>query len=120
MLLRGASQSVQLDLTVTIEQDGARLTGSSESPQTGSCQLTGTVAGDTVDAELGSCEVRVDEEGVIPGCGPDPWSTEMTGAAFTATVSGESMSGTFTETRMMRSGDERHTATLTGSLALQR
>ncbi len=120
MALRTASQSVQLDLTVTLEQDGTQLTGSSESPQTGSCQLTGSVTGNTVDAALGSCNVTIDEEGVIPGCGPDSWSTEMAAGAFTATVSGSSMTGTFTETRMMRSGTQRHTATLTGSLALQR
>lgn len=119
--LRAADQLLSLNLTVTIEQDGTQLAGRSVSAESGnSCTLSGTVTGNSVDAGLGSCNVDVVHYGVVPGCGSEGWSGRTTAGTYIATVTGSTMRGTLTETNSVWAGTQRHTATVSGSLTLQK
>ena len=98
-LLREEGGIERDDFTLTIRQTGDRLTGTYfDVEDSNSCEFTGSVSGSTVDLAVNveSCTIVGVDLTDIPGCSPGLWRVRSSSMTLNGTVSGSSMSGTYT------------------------
>ena len=107
--------------TLTLVQDGQTVTGTATFPDDGTmCPFTGAVTGDSPELTSSSCQPESIEFGVVPGCGEQGWTLELTGRTFSGTVNETTIAGRGTETGNAMSGGDTYPMTVTSSVTMRR
>ena len=107
--------------TLTLAQDGRTVTGMATFPDDGTtCPFTGAVTGDSLELTSSSCQPETIELGIVPGCGEQGWTLELTGRTFSGTVDETTIAGRGTETGNAMSGGDTYPITVTSSVTMRR
>ena len=119
-LARALGSSITRSATVVLTQSGSTIPAASVTVDEMTCQFRGSVSGTTLNATLDSCTPNTVSVGALSGCGAGAWSLASPSLTMSASVTGNTITGTPTATGTLTDGTESHPVSATAQLTMTR